>query len=105
MPYTRPHNQTRVAEPPPSKYLDFIRQQPCCIPGCGDNVSVEAHHIRIGSLEHGSNPGGAQKADDKWALPLCWKHHAEAHTGEAVFWASHHINPHQLALRYQVLIR
>jgi hypothetical protein len=82
--------------------LDFIRKQPCCI--CG-GINVEAHHVRTNSLAHGSNPGGAQKADDRWALPLCWEHHREAHMGEREFWASLGIDPHKLALKYQVMVR
>ena len=102
MPYNRPPDQRRIAEAPPSRYLDWIRDQPCCI--CG-GIDVEAHHIRIGSFEHDSNPGGAQKSDDRWALPLCWRHHHEAHKGEREFWASYHIDPHKLALKYQVMVR
>jgi hypothetical protein len=105
MPYQRHPEQRRIAERPSTRYLDYIRQQPCCIPGCDDNVSVEAHHVRIGSFEYGSNPGAGQKADDRWALPLCWRHHQEAHTGEREFWASLHIDPFRLCLKYQVKVK
>jgi hypothetical protein len=88
---------------PDSPYLDFIREQPCCI--CG-GIDVEAHHPRVGSFEHDSNPGGAQRALDRWALPLCGKHHRELHAmSEREFWASCHIDPHRLALKYQVMVR
>jgi hypothetical protein len=83
-------------------YLHFIRNQPCCI--CG-GIDVEAHHVRIGSLEHGSNPGGAQRSEDRWALPLCNRHHREAHRGEREFWASLGIDPFQLCLKFQVMVR
>ena len=60
-------------------YLDWIRQQPCCI--CGDDVFVEAAHLRVSSINIGKNGTGmGEKPSDKWALPLCGKHHREQHT-------------------------
>lgn len=81
-------------------YLDYIRAQPCCI--CGDDVSVEAAHVRSGSLGVKDYTGGAQKSSDKWALPLCGRHHKEQHRmNELEFWASYGIDPFALAQRYQ----
>lgn len=75
-------------------HLAFIRCQPCCI--CGDTVSVEAHHPRFMA-------GMARKADDKAAVPLCGRHHRELHgMNEREFWASLGLDPHALALDYQV---
>jgi hypothetical protein len=86
-------------------YLDYIRDQPCCIPGCGDDVSVEAAHLRIGSIND-DKPQGAlsMKSGDKWALPLCGRHHREQHaTGDELeWWASYGINPFELAMTYQM---
>lgn len=81
-----------------ARHLDFIRSLPCCI--CKDDTSTEAAHIRTGSLAHGKNPTGMQeKASDKWALPLCNKHHREQHTmNELEFWKSYNIDPFMLAL-------
>lgn len=80
-------------------YLRFIRRQPCCI--CGDDVSVEAHHPRVNSI-NGDSPGGGQKASDKWALPLCGRHHRELHTkNEWVFWTERGLDPFALAMNYQ----
>lgn len=82
-------------------YLDWIRQQPCCI--CGDDVFVEAAHLRVGSINVGKNGTGmGEKPSDKWALPLCGKHHREQHSmNEREFWASYQIDPFSLAIRYQ----
>jgi hypothetical protein len=82
-------------------YLNFIRQQRCCV--CGDNTTVEAAHLRTGSVNHGKEAAGmAQKSSDIWALPLCGRHHREQHSmGEMQFWTSHGINdPFALAMHY-----
>jgi hypothetical protein len=81
-------------------YLRFIRRQPCCI--CGDDVSVEAHHPRVGSINGPASPGGAQRASDKWAVPLCGRHHRELHTmNEWEFWSRLGLDPFALAMHYQ----
>lgn len=82
-------------------YLDFIRQQPCCI--CGDNTTVEAAHLRLGSIGNGKPiTGMGEKAADKWALPLCGKHHREQHAmNEMEFWASYGLDPLALAMHYR----
>lgn len=86
------------------EYLAYIRQQPCCI--CGDNVSVEAAHLRVG-LIGASVPkaatGMGEKSSDRWALPLCGDHHRQQHAmNEREFWASYGIDPFALAMQYQV---
>jgi len=77
---------------------------PCCI--CG-RPNVEAAHIRASSLDDGKAPTGmAEKSDDRWALPLCHDHHVEQHSmNEREWWASYHIDPVKLALKYQVMVR
>lgn len=85
-----------------ARYLDQIRAMPCCI--CGDNTSTEAAHIRTGAPEYGkSYTGMAEKPSDKWALPLCNRHHREQHeTGDELkFWDFHGINPFLLAITLQ----
>jgi hypothetical protein len=75
-------------------YLAWIRTRPCCV--CGEDTTVEAHHPRIGV-------GMAQKASDKWALPLCGRHHREVQAqGDRVFWASLGIDPIALSMHYRV---
>lgn len=79
-------------------YLRFIRRQPCCV--CGNDVEVEAHHPRVNSI-NGDKPGLAQKCSDKWAVPLCGKHHKEAHSmNEWEFWKSRGLDPFALAMHY-----
>ena len=80
------------------KHLNYIRSLPCCI--CG-GIDTEAAHIRIQSLEYGKRPTGMQeKSSDKWALPLCNRHHREQHDcgDELKFWDFHGINPFLLAI-------
>lgn len=101
MPYVKPRDRD-------NSYLNWIRQQPCCIPGCGNDVNVEAAHLRSGSLDDDKPAaGGQQKSDDKWALPLCGRHHREQHTmNEREFWSSYGIrDPFALAMKYQVMVR
>ena len=79
-------------------YLRYVRRQPCCI--CGNDVEVEAHHPRVNSI-NGDSPGFGQKASDRWALPLCGRHHREAHSmNEMQFWKSYGIDPFALAMHY-----
>lgn len=82
-------------------YLRYLRRQPCCI--CGDNTSVEAAHLRVGSIGDGKrDAGGGEKSSDKWALPLCGRHHDEQHTmNEREFWARYGLDPFALCLHYQ----
>ncbi|QIO34348.1 DUF968 domain-containing protein [Bradyrhizobium sp. 1(2017)] len=82
------------------RYLAYIRTLPCCI--CGDNTSTEAAHLRVGLIS-ASTPkratGMGEKSSDKWALPLCSRHHREQHRmNELEFWASYGINPFELAI-------
>lgn len=80
------------------KHLDFIRQLPCCI--CGDNVTVEAAHIRMADARINKPiTGNSIKPDDKYTVPLCGKHHREQHEGsEREFWEHHQKDPILLAL-------
>jgi hypothetical protein len=81
-------------------YLTWIRTQPCCI--CGDNTAVEAAHLRVGSINDGKrDTGGGERPSDKWALPLCGRHHREQHgMNERLFWTSYGIDPFALAMHY-----
>jgi hypothetical protein len=83
-------------------YLDYIRKQPCCI--CGEDTTVEAAHLRVGSINHDKTYGAMQmKSSDIWALPLCGRHHRMQHSmPELEFWLSHGINPFNLAMKYRV---
>lgn len=75
-------------------HLELVRQLPCII--CGDNTSVEAAHIRYSDSRAGKlNTGMAQKSDDKFALPLCGRHHREQHDhgDERDWWKTKGIDP------------
>jgi hypothetical protein len=82
-------------------HLEYIRQQPCCI--CHDNTSTEAAHLRVGSINDDKPyTGMAQKSSDKWALPLCYRHHREQHSmNEMEFWAKYGLDPFALAIHYR----
>jgi hypothetical protein len=85
------------------EYLNYIRQQRCCI--CGDDTTVEAAHLRVGSINHDKRDTGmAEKSSDKWALPLCGAHHRQQHAAgnELAWWASYGIDPFALAMQYRV---
>jgi hypothetical protein len=83
-------------------YLNFIRSQRCCL--CGTNEGVQAAHLRVGSINDGKpTTGMGEKSSDKWALPLCKRHHDLQHTmNESEFWASYGIDPFALAMHYQM---
>ncbi len=87
--------QPRVRD---EKHLDYVRSLPCCI--CGEDTTVEAAHIRTASLDHGKDWTGKQeKSDDKWAVPLCGRHHREQHTmNEMKFWAKYGKDPFMIAI-------
>jgi hypothetical protein len=82
---------------PPVKdrdHLALVRQLPCII--CGDDTTVEAAHIRYSDSRAGKlNTGMQQKSDDKFALPLCGKHHRQQHDhgDERSWWAEQGIDP------------
>lgn len=81
-----------------SKYLDFIRSLPCVL--CGDNVSVEAAHIRFADARADKRQTGmGEKPDDVWTLPLCGRHHRVQHEmNERAFWFAKDVDPIFIAL-------
>jgi hypothetical protein len=89
----------RIKDP---DHLAFVRQLPCLV--CGDDVSVEAAHVRYADL-HAGKPftGGQIKPDDKYAVPLCGKHHRDQHRcDERGWWAFLCIDPVKVALALYV---
>lgn len=78
-------------------HLKFIRSLPCVV--CLTRNTVQAAHIRSPSLVYGKRDTGVgSKASDAWTLPACANHHHEQHRGnELAFWASHGIDPFQVA--------
>lgn len=79
-------------------HLKFIRSLRCCL--CG-KPGPDPAHIRSASAVYGKREtGGAEKASDKWTVPLCREHHDEQHAvgNELTWWASKRIDPFGLAL-------
>lgn len=78
-------------------HLDFIRELPCLITG---SQPVEAAHISYASPTYGKRERGkAEKADDRWVVPLSPDKHREQHAGnEIAFWNAHGIDPLQVSL-------
>lgn len=80
-------------------YIAWVKQQPCCARGRGDECSgvIEAHHA--------GRKGLSQKAHDRTCIPLCVRHHLAWHGLRAPFltmqrearrdWADQQITDHQ----------
>lgn len=81
------------------KHLSFVRQLPCVI--CGDNTTTEAAHVRSGNLDYGKHSTGmASKPSDKWAVPLCGRHHREQHEcNELAWWSDYRKDPFALCTK------
>ncbi len=75
------------------RHLDFIRSLPCII--TGDNVSVEAAHIRFSDMRAAKRKVGiGEKPDDIWTLPLSSEMHRKQHAmNERRFWQQAGIDP------------
>lgn len=83
-----------------SDFLDYVREQPCCI--CGRQA--EAAHIRLACNKRDKRHSGiGERPDDKWSTPLCPDHHrngkASQHEigSERKFWQSHGLDPFVIA--------
>jgi len=64
--------QKRQADPENDrKHLDDIKSLMCCVKGCGKNAD-DPHH-----LKHGIPRGLGIKAKDRYAVPMCRRHHDE----------------------------
>ena len=64
----------RVRNGESGAHLAWIRSLPCRLgrPECGQ--ITHAHHVRSGT-----GGGTGMKPADRWAVPLCPRHHAEGH--------------------------
>lgn len=94
-------DQGRVRQKQPRQkdkpHLAFVRSLSCVV--CGKKP-VDPMHLRAGNRLLGKRAVGVgEKPDDRWVISGCRAHHDEQHgMNELEFWASHHINPFQLAL-------
>ena len=71
---------------PSKKYLDYIREKPCCV--CGQ-MPCDPHHMEAVGM------GGANKDGfkDYTCVPLCRHHHSEYHSqGIHYFEARYNVN-------------
>lgn len=94
------------------KHLKFIDSLPCII--CGRFESTHHHLLRVGNkyltakegeeeflIPKIKSKGMGTKSDDKFCLPICPKHHAEAHrygNDKAYFEQNEIEEPEKLAL-------
>lgn len=78
-------------------HIAFIKSLRCCV--CG-KPGPDPAHIRAASAIYGKrDTGGAERASDKFVLPLCREHHDEQHDqNEIKFWAKYRIDPFGMAL-------
>ncbi len=93
-------NSASPANPRPTRhsdYLRFIRRQPCVV--CGALYGVES--------AHSGQRGLGQKADDRFALPLCRYHHRTGKYSHHVlgkrFWGFHGLDRAGLIKQLQEL--
>jgi len=86
------------------RYLAALRRLPCLI--CAARPTEAAHiRLRTGPADADgmqTGAGGAEKPDDRHAVPLCAHHHrtgpqAEHVIGTRAFWQLHDIDPHKAA--------
>lgn len=72
------------------RYLDFIRDKPCCV--CGRPGPSDPDHLK-------ARGGGSGKRNDFTAVPLCRPHHSIRQArGTASFDAEHNTNLYQEAM-------
>lgn len=90
-----------------SAYLAWLRRRPCVVGGDCDGA-VQAAHLRYSDAAVGRiNPGLQVKPSDKWATPLCARHHAEqhAHGNERAWWAGRGLNGSEVAAQQFALFQ
>lgn len=97
-----------------TKHLKFIDSLPCIV--CGRNESTHHHLLRVSNkyltakegeeaflIPKVKSKGMGTKSDDRFCLPVCPKHHAEAHArgnDKAYFQERGIEEPEQLALAF-----
>jgi hypothetical protein len=72
----RKRNSPRPAEKSAPQYLQWLRGRDCCLVfmrGCEGRM--EAAHV-----DYAGDKGMGTKASDRFAIPMCSKHHREQHT-------------------------
>ena len=83
------------------RHLEFVRQQPCCLPFC--KRQAEAAHLRMGNHNIGKEPTGkGEKPHDRYTVPLCPYHHrigvdCQHNSNEREWWIMRAIDPWKIA--------
>ena len=74
-------------------HLAFIRGLPCVI--CGNDIETQAAHVRFADARAAKEyTGKQQKPHDRWALPLCGRHHTLQHSmNEREWWGLAGVDP------------
>jgi hypothetical protein len=78
----RRSNAGRPAEKSTPGYLQWLRGRPCFLEGhraggCGLADIPRRSPVEAAHVDHGGDKGMATKASDRFAIPLCQRHHDE----------------------------
>lgn len=89
-------------------FLAYLRRQPCEVRHMGGcDGSIHAAHIRYSDAKHGVNPGMGRKNHDRYANPLCERHHLhdQHQRSERAFWAEAGKDPYEVAAGHYAAYR
>lgn len=76
----RRKNRARPPEKVARAFLQWIRGRECHVAvkgGCGLGDPPRSTPIEAAHVDHGGDKGLSTKASDKYAIPLCQRHHDE----------------------------
>lgn len=78
----RKKNALRPAEKSAPTYLQWLRGRPCYLDGhraggCGWADIPRRSPVEAAHVDHGGDKGMSTKASDRFAIPLCQRHHDE----------------------------
>ena len=77
-------NAPRPAWKVTDEYLRYLRKLPCYLSrhrcgGCGDAEPPRRAPVEAAHVNHGAGKGMGTRNADRYAIPLCQKHHDEQH--------------------------
>lgn len=80
----RKQNAPRLAEKSAPLFLQWLRGRPCYLDGhraggCGEADPPRKSPVEAAHVDHGGDKGTGTKASDRFAIPLCQRHHDEQH--------------------------
>jgi hypothetical protein len=81
---SRFRNAPRPVEKSVRSYLAWLGKRPCyldghALGGCGWGDPPRKSFVEAAHVDHGGDKGMGTKASDRFAIPLCQKHHDEQH--------------------------